>query len=845
MGPYLSASVNPCRSPSCRRFMDLLEASMDTTRDPCHEFYAFVCSRWKPEAGGRTFLEDAMFALQDKVIERATSAKLPTRIQNRFQKAVALYHSCLAMGESATGSFREFLDVVMGSPWPEVNKRVDPIGILLDLSFQWRFPVLFYTFYTQVTSSTSKLTFLDSSVGLDFPALFAEYKSRQDNSRYICAMHVELNKRSGHTNGDRDSVNHTKWCNDLARFQSEVLTELEPHSHKSNNTSYANVHPFAAQVTPSISGKRSIRAVASHARQGETILSSTPVKVDKPAYLKALTEIFENKPRKEVLTFIGLTIVQVVGRFASTGLAALIYNAASAVGRKYQRTYCYHLVDVALPAALGNRGVRDTTWFTAQFRDELIERIGRAPLVFEGILREANATSENFTVESTYFLDNAKNLPNDVWALFKQRYNAEVNQTSGKWTDHPRYNLSSKERPLRLVVPDVYMSKVVFPDDAYESITYGTLGSLVARQVASAVYLKGLTDDSNAQQRVRVTDGRSGNNGTVECLIDEFERRQNVTAVTLAENDKSTLYEAWASLALIFDAYRSSPGLAKCSAGYKKYSPVQLLFITLCFIGCIQKTDSDSSVTGVSATSLCNFPLSLFRLFADNFQCQAESPMHSTHACKALFRLSHVGACAALILLATFALLLVSAILFPVLVSSPPFYFKAQPQGLFSWQVPPCSDFYSFVCTEDLLNRTNPQWLPYKHASVGYLYRSALRYVRENVKGIGTMDTALTEVTTFVHNCTSPQTTARTRETFLSVLESIGLGGFPFLQERRKHTWRLDEPIALSLRLLDVAPFFHLKLPDVHAEYQDILVSKLMFWTSRLISTYINVLLIL
>ncbi|XP_075726303.1 membrane metallo-endopeptidase-like 1 [Rhipicephalus microplus] len=606
----VSQSISePCRSPSCRRFMDLLEASMDTTRDPCQDFYAFVCSRWKPEAGGRTFLEDAMLALQDEVIERATSAKVPARIQNRFEKAVALYHSCLVVGEMATGSFREFLDSVMGSPWPEVNKRVDPIGILLDLSFQWRCPVLFYIFYAHIPSSTGQLTFLDSSVGLDFTTLFAEYKSRQDHSRYICALHVELNKGSDHTNGDRDSVNHTKWCNDLARFQSEVLTELEPHSHESNETSYANVYQFAAQVTPSISGRHWIRIVASHARQGETILSSTPVKVDKPAYLKTLTKILENKPRKEVLTFIGLTIVQVVGRFASTGLAALIYNAASVVGRKYQRTYCYHLVDVALPAALGNEylfedqrihkvkevadvvvassiaGIRDATWFTAQFRDELFEKIGRAPLVFEGILREANATSENFPVESTYFLDNAKNLPNDVWALFKQRYNAEVNQTSVKWTDHPSYKLSIKERPLRLVVPDVYMSKSVFPDDAYESITYGTLGSLIARQVVSAVYFKGQTDDSGAQQRDDLTDGRSGNNGTLECLVDEFERRQNVTAATQAENDKFALYEAWASLALVFNAYRSSPGLAKCSAGYKGYSPVQLLFITLCFIG--------------------------------------------------------------------------------------------------------------------------------------------------------------------------------------------------------------------------------------------------------------------
>ncbi|XP_049511363.1 uncharacterized protein LOC125939892 [Dermacentor silvarum] len=176
-----------------------------------------------------------------------------------------------------------------------------------------------------------------------------------------------------------------------------------------------------------------------------------------------------------------------------------------------------------------------------------------------------------------------------------------------------------------------------------------------------------------------------------------------------------------------------------------------------------------------------------------------------------MFRLSHVGLCAAIILLATFALLLVCAILFPVLLSSPPhggqedelgvttmtaissssippecvdkpclpesaqpivyksnicgnvlphnavtaLYFKAKPQGLFSWQVPPCSDFYSFVCTEDLLNRTYPQWLPYKHASVAYLYRSALRYVREDAKNMRIMDTALAEVTSFVHNCSS------------------------------------------------------------------------------------------
>ncbi|XP_070384249.1 uncharacterized protein [Dermacentor albipictus] len=241
-----------------------------------------------------------------------------------------------------------------------------------------------------------------------------------------------------------------------------------------------------------------------------------------------------------------------------------------------------------------------------------------------------------------------------------------------------------------------------------------------------------------------------------------------------------------------------------------------------------------------------------------------------------MFRLSHVGLCAGIILLATFALLLVCAILFPVLLnpthpqvrirgrkvtgrggqedefadatriatsagsttsSVPPecvekpclpesLYFKAKPQGLFSWQVPPCSDFYSFVCTEDLLNRTHPQWLPYKHASVSYLYRSALRYIQEDAKNIRTMDTALAEVTTFVHNCSSTQTAARTRESFLFALETLGLGGFPFTHEHGNRSWRLDEVVALSLRHLDVAPFLHVQLPDAHAEYQEVLLTR-------------------
>ncbi|KAG0419771.1 hypothetical protein HPB47_003893 [Ixodes persulcatus] len=130
-----------------------------------------------------------------------------------------------------------------------------------------------------------------------------------------------------------------------------------------------------------------------------------------------------------------------------------------------------------------------------------------------------------------------------------------------------------------------------------------------------------------------------------------------------------------------------------------------------------------------------------------------------------------------------------------------PAYFKVKPAGLFSWQIPPCSDFYGFVCTEDMLNQSYPGWRSFKQASVGFLYQT--------VDFLGDVDTAISQVSLFVRNCSRQQDReANQKDALLNVLASVGLGGFPYLEGDAAASVRLDDVVAAALRLLDVAPFF-------------------------------------
>ncbi|XP_077484515.1 neprilysin-1-like [Amblyomma americanum] len=644
---YRRSEQAPCWSSSCRSYVQELRAAMDIDVNPCEDFYAFVCSRWTPVAGGRTRLEDAQLLFQQTVIKRAKLVRAPSNNQSAFEKAATFYQSCLANNDGID-YLRAFLEKVQ-LPWPSVHPDIDPLEVIFDLSFNYQFPLFFFV-YALASESQLRLVFLSSFLGVNIDTLLAEHRSRADNARHICELREALSKGvprkgSGHTQ------NHSAWCSHLAQLQSSIFSHLEKYRQR-NWMSYSSVSELAEAVMPSAHKDRWLRIMAKSSRRNTGIRISTPVDVDNPDYLRAFFAILANTSREQMLLVVGLSLVEAAGRFADAHLATRIYGESTARGR--HAIFCFHLTDAAMPQALSFphplnlhtpprlgkvtevakvvreaaiNHLRRSTWLGPASKKILTTKIANARIVFRGLGRAAANAAAVIPPMTANFFENIELLPRSHWT--RQNHLFAQGVDGDEWTDL-WHQANASYAPHNIIIPDVYLLSNVFPDGAYESISYSSVGSLIARQIAAAYDLKGRTFSGGSSPQRWMTAGETARQeSTINCLVQAFQTQHNTTNVTLTE-DMSALYVTVASLPPLFNALKHSGGYPDWSTGFGRYSAEELFFLSLCYQSCAGFAATESVF---SAAAWCNFPLSVFKPFADSFHCPEGSAMISLSEC--------------------------------------------------------------------------------------------------------------------------------------------------------------------------------------------------------------------
>ncbi|XP_077544615.1 uncharacterized protein LOC144157706 [Haemaphysalis longicornis] len=132
-----------CRSEDCTNHLHRLQRGIDTSTSPCTNFSQYVCGRWKHDLRfhlSKSVLSDMVDVWLSGVeaLLRRGAAEFPVA-----SKALAMLESCMTQDGPTTEAVKKFMED-HGLSWPgEPSASEHPLGVMLDLSFNWDVPLWF------------------------------------------------------------------------------------------------------------------------------------------------------------------------------------------------------------------------------------------------------------------------------------------------------------------------------------------------------------------------------------------------------------------------------------------------------------------------------------------------------------------------------------------------------------------------------------------------------------------------------------------------------------------------------------------------------------------------------
>nr|XP_037276533.1 neprilysin-1-like [Rhipicephalus microplus] len=147
-----STQVDFCGKEACRRMSSLLKDSLDVRRDPCEDFYEYVCGSWPTKHPGRSVTQVLASAFRNNVTRRARDVRIPyaseVRKQTSVQKAARHLVACddiVAEGQDQSAYVGEVL-AEGGVTWPDNgvdgNTSSDVLDSMIYMTKVVKIPVL-------------------------------------------------------------------------------------------------------------------------------------------------------------------------------------------------------------------------------------------------------------------------------------------------------------------------------------------------------------------------------------------------------------------------------------------------------------------------------------------------------------------------------------------------------------------------------------------------------------------------------------------------------------------------------------------------------------------------------
>ncbi|KAH7947752.1 hypothetical protein HPB52_015607 [Rhipicephalus sanguineus] len=631
-----------CETAGCEKHVKELKAAMDTSVDPCTDFYSFTCGSWKPMGNeksllARVFASSAAIAMEEMQGDPQ---------QSIVPAAPLFYQSCVGARIEIDSELKIFKDFKqdMGLMWPEKtqNDATNPLTLLLNLSINWNFHMFFNLRAMPVYRKRSQTLYMrrglmtpkwqDLSEPRKWTANVREHcrllKANLPDSGYAELEDVVKDLMNAAISVPPDATNDTKF----------VLKDIEHFTKPASNW-------WRDQLN------------ALHGPQFAWTLNS-PVALEDPTILQKLDRLVNNYKEKKASLLTGFAWVFVrQNLWLIAGKPELIHEGANAAvlemtmkraclnhvqsyfGLLISAKHIYARYNATVRGELQRfydmiksevkKSIRDSYWidtivkdktyakldelsFNAMPDDRFFSKIDLAQL-YKDFPRIRAPFVENFIAIAKAY---RKVIGDDSFiSIFSKRLGGG---------DASRYNYYYNIAYVALGA----MEPPILYDDGTLAMRYASLGMMLAQCMVRSFDSHGAfvnkageneawwgaSEDLQKHLHCDLLDGQGGPTGGPGS------RRQ------------SALFPLVNGLAVAYAAYRSEAALTYLSQhgvdefrlrGLEELTEDQLFFLTYCLSTCALKSNGDT----------CNVPLRHSLRFAAAFRCSSKSKMNPTNKC--------------------------------------------------------------------------------------------------------------------------------------------------------------------------------------------------------------------
>ncbi|KAH7951148.1 hypothetical protein HPB52_005327 [Rhipicephalus sanguineus] len=608
--------VGLCETTACTSYARMVAQRTSGSVNPCHNFYRFVCEGYANSS--RSVFRDHMDTFTNLVARSLRTAVAPESGQSAFEKAAVFYQSCVAVVAEGTNQFEQFRVIMedAGIQWPRVAQPPELMASMLKMAVSLNiFTIVFFT--ADMDGGKCHIEIWKGDV--------LEYlKRRRRELETVGKYDMYYESFSRIFGGDDEDAIPKKGeggdasatpRNTSLNFEQFLQTENvvfhyltgRKQSVKAVFDNIARLH----RVSPSITAWRwadvfrqmmGMPSVRADNASSLTLPCSQEITVWDLQYLRSLDDVLLAVGWHRLHFYYGWTVVQVLARFMSYGLAVMSHGSVKAA-RDDSPLHCLRLTESTMGLVVYQRYA--ATDFNRDTRLELHEMVN---VVYAALLRMLQANPDLDVRETSIDLRQLESTLLPKFELIEDdtrldRLFADVPPMA---KDSFAQNWLHLQQALRRMSPAVV-----------DSIKYGGLGSMIA-EATFQFFQEHLPEHSRFRtllaQRTRCYEtGRLRGLKTDPTKRAAFER-----AVAL-----SVLWQAFRSPLRRHDPRWRLRGLGS-------FSEEQLFFVATCFPLC---AGYQSAVAEVQ----CNEPLRHSRHFPGAFQCAGGAPMNPRLKCSAFY----------------------------------------------------------------------------------------------------------------------------------------------------------------------------------------------------------------